>query len=335
MKEINVPKIELSNEQLVWINELYLEFKKGNYNPNVNELRVKLRDKLSKGFNAYEIAHNVSSSNTLHLIGISIINPSDKIFEEVDEVYLLIKELIINKPSKMDISADELVNRLSLDSKRAELILYHINTLQEGQHFSVTFSQGSFGISRISWSENSLPYFLYYDGLEKLLEDNVENKEQKLNVRPRKYNSSLASVRDVAKVEQQSSFVPNTAFIIMAISEESEDTLNAIKETCSTYGVAAVRVDEIEHQDRISLKIIEKIKRSEFLIADLTKERPNVYYEIGYAHAIGKRPIFIRKEGTKIHFDIRDFKVITYGNHTELKKELSSIMEDKTGKVVD
>ncbi|WP_145912278.1 hypothetical protein [Alloalcanivorax xenomutans] len=131
------------------------------------------------------------------------------------------------------------------------------------------------------------------------------------------------------------SYRPNTAFIMMPINgndPQNEDIYAAYKDCLARFGIVAVRADEIEHEDVITNRIIEEIKTSEFLVGDLTNERPSVYYEIGYAHALGRRVILYRKIGTSIHFDLAAYNCPEYKNISELKRMLMKRLEGATNR---
>ncbi len=74
------------------------------------------------------------------------------------------------------------------------------------------------------------------------------------------------------------------------------------------------------------------IKYSAFVIVDLSMARPNVYYEMGYADALDTPIIATAKEGTEIHFNVKDVPIIFWNSQTQLKKDLQLRIEQIASK---
>jgi hypothetical protein len=120
--------------------------------------------------------------------------------------------------------------------------------------------------------------------------------------------------------------IEDTLFVMMSISSENpeiEDVLSAIKRASKGYGIDCTRIDEVEHSGKLTDLILDHIDKSRYLICDVTTERPNVYYELGYAHGRGKEVILIARQGSIVHFDIKDYNIIFYRNFTELEERIA------------
>ena len=109
----------------------------------------------------------------------------------------------------------------------------------------------------------------------------------------------------------------------------------AVKETFLKFGANAVRADDIEHDGQITQRVLNELRTSEFLFADLTGARPNVYYEVGFAHALDRRVLLYRKAGTGLHFDLAGFNCPEYANLRDLKEKLERRLESMTNRKVD
>ncbi|MGA7875284.1 MAG: hypothetical protein WCA08_06440 [Desulfoferrobacter sp.] len=118
---------------------------------------------------------------------------------------------------------------------------------------------------------------------------------------------------------------PGYAFIAMPMNPEDEtlvDVLDAVKEAAKRCGVRAERIDEPQSNERITDRILESIRKAKYVIVDLTNSRPNVFFEAGYAHGIGKIPIYFARQGTRIEFDLKDYPVIFFRTFKELKDSI-------------
>ena len=113
-------------------------------------------------------------------------------------------------------------------------------------------------------------------------------------------------------------------FIAMWFDKSMDSAFDAIYDAVKEIKYEPVRMDRVEHIDKIDDKIIAEIKSSKFLIADLTKHINGVYYEAGFAQGRNIPVIWcVRKDNlNRAHFDIRQFNCIVWNDEEDLKEKL-------------
>jgi hypothetical protein len=138
---------------------------------------------------------------------------------------------------------------------------------------------------------------------------------------------------DDAEVEFSKTSVAGTAprvFVIMPFVEPY-DTLyhEVIYPVAKEMGFDVIRVDEIQGPGVIVEDIQRQIENAHAVVAEISNHNPNVYYELGYAHALRKPAILLvrRQEGSSMPFDIRGYRAIFYDDSIGGKKNVERNLE--------
>ena len=127
-------------------------------------------------------------------------------------------------------------------------------------------------------------------------------------------------------VEPVSGGVPGIGFVAMAFSPDLDVTFEegiraAIETDC---GLHAVRIDRLHFPDKICDRILVEIKRAQFVVADFTLHRGGVYFEAGYALALGRPVIWLCRgdQVSDLHFDTRQYPHIVWREAEDLRVQL-------------
>jgi hypothetical protein len=119
------------------------------------------------------------------------------------------------------------------------------------------------------------------------------------------------------------------AFVLMPFDPAFDDVYKlGIKGAVAKFlDVVAERVDEQIYREGILERIYRQIEAADIIIADMTGQNPNVFYEVGYAHAKGKLCILLTSNAADIPFDLKHQRHIVYDKsivtlQRELEKEI-------------
>jgi len=115
------------------------------------------------------------------------------------------------------------------------------------------------------------------------------------------------------------------AFVIMQFSPPFEHLFNeVIKPVAEECRIRAEKADDILGPGMIIADITRRLQEADIVIADTTPQNPNVFYELGYAHAIGKPTIVLAEKRRELPFDVSGFRTLFYENSIAGKSQIEA-----------
>lgn len=117
-------------------------------------------------------------------------------------------------------------------------------------------------------------------------------------------------------------------FVIMPFTTDLRFVYMIIKDTVLNIGLDCHKADDGAAAEPITDGVWSDIRQSDLVIADLTGRNANVYYEVGFAHAIGKPLIMLAQKTEDITSDLRHIRAVVYTGPDDLRAKLHQAIND-------
>ena len=118
--------------------------------------------------------------------------------------------------------------------------------------------------------------------------------------------------------------IPRQIALMMPFDVRFNAVHEAIVSLASELNGVCQRADDVWNDDVVIQDIVDLIIQSKVVICDVTEKNPNVFYEAGIAHALGKRVIIITQNKEDIPFDLRHLRYVSYFGNAEGISQLSN-----------
>ncbi|SCX98534.1 hypothetical protein SAMN05216488_0221 [Microbacterium sp. LKL04] len=117
------------------------------------------------------------------------------------------------------------------------------------------------------------------------------------------------------------------AFVLMPFEADFDDVYTElIAAPLQEAGFEVSRADSLLNQRNILADVVAGIARADLVIADVTGLNPNVMYELGLAHALGKRTVMITREIGSLPFDLRPYRANEYSVNFARARALADLL---------
>ena len=182
--------------------------------------------------------------------------------------------------------------------------------------------------------ENSI-----YKGVEDLTKDPVIFSDTNHLILDASNNNNLKSNKDVPNLTYFNDLgIAGDEFLVrdrqitclMPFNNKYSSLYDTIKACCKFNGYNCMRTDEERIESNVNLRkyIVTKIIQAQVVVAVLDGRNPNVLYEVGIAHAIGKLVILVvkRDKSNDLPENLKGNRLLIYKNEDDLFEQLSSTL---------
>jgi hypothetical protein len=142
--------------------------------------------------------------------------------------------------------------------------------------------------------------------------------QQRNAVTPKVFTSDSIGQQDITLVS-----------VMMPFSAEFSPVYLALQSAVAATGLRSVRADNFWEHATVIQDIFNLIARARFVICDCTGRNPNVFYEAGIAHTLGKDVIIVTQSEHDVPFDLRHLRYIHYLNNNEGLQKLSLSVQSR------
>lgn len=125
----------------------------------------------------------------------------------------------------------------------------------------------------------------------------------------------------------------NLVSVMMPFSTQFGPVYDAIKSAARTVGLNCMRADDIWQDSVLIQDIFSLIVRSRIVVCDFSDKNPNVFYEAGIAHTLGKHVVPITQNGGDVPADLRHHRYLPYHNNGEGLKTLESQLASRLSSI--
>lgn len=117
--------------------------------------------------------------------------------------------------------------------------------------------------------------------------------------------------------------------VMMPINTSFTPVYNAIKAVCDGARYRCLRADDIWEESAIIQDIFNLAFRAQVVIVDFTGKNPNVMYETGIAHTLGKTVVPISQSMDDVPFDLKHHRVLRYLDNNEGLEAMSAALQER------
>ena len=116
---------------------------------------------------------------------------------------------------------------------------------------------------------------------------------------------------------------------MMPFDSKFNRVYKSLQQVAEEAGLRCRRADDIWENPAIIQDVVSLIDRSKVVICDCTGRNPNVFYEVGIAHTLGRDVILITQSESDIPFDLRHLRYVKYLNNAEGLRSLRTQLKQR------